>query len=62
MGLWVMSQDKTTLLKVYTVGADDNKIVVVDKCGRVYKIGEFIDNKRALEVIDDIVRFINTHN
>lgn len=64
MELWVRSQDKISLTKINSIGIEYDKKLV--GYGNVcVKLGEYKTKERALEVLDEIQKYIllpNTDN
>ena len=52
--MWIMSQDKTKLVGVNQVVVEGSKII----CNK-WVLGEYVSNKRAIEVLRDINAHIN---
>jgi cephalosporin-C deacetylase-like acetyl esterase len=67
MDLWIRSQDKTVLAKVYDLRVDihcgDKWIIQanLDKRGEYYVAGIYKNQERALEVLDEINSCIQTN-
>ena len=58
MDLWIRSQNKGTLLKVYILGNTDGVITNYFENGNCV-LGTYKSSKRALEVLDEIQKLLN---
>lgn len=60
MELWIRSQDKRTLVNTRRIDVDDNKIIIWDegKYASDVFMGEYKTKERALEVLDEIQKYV----
>lgn len=65
MDLWIRSQDRDDLIKVYDIWIDDTNMVeqgyvsIMANSNFSFELGVYKTKDRALEVLDEIESFIN---
>lgn len=58
MELWIRSQDKRHLIKANYVSIMENNIINVASSGWDYDVAKYKTKERALEVLDEIQKYI----
>ena len=61
MELWIRSQDRTNLIRVEHLALTNNKTITGMSTNWDYDLGTYETKERALEVLDEIQKTIETH-